>query len=338
MKRLVGRRLVRWLGCGKPAVCYARGRRHQDRRDLRPYRRVRSRRLQGRGHRQQDRHRPRQREGRRRGPQDHHHRRRRPIQDGRCHQRGRAAAERRQGRPADGRVLERALRADGGARRCGQEVHVGQRVRGLGGLQGQEPAVRLPPAGPFGSVRRSFVHVRGRECQIQAQERDQGRQGRHHSRGRPLRRRRGHGQRGQVQGAGPPDRAQGRLRGHLAGSVGTGDQAAPDAARCHPAHRLQSRHHPVPAPVQGCGPQVVGADRSRRGLRPDRQADRDLQGRRQLRLQRRSGRRAAARRQDAQAGLGRSHRRDGQALQGRDQGATRCRRTSRWASTRPGSS
>ena len=74
------------------------------------------------------------------------------------------------------------------------------------------------PAGPFRSVRRSIVHVRGRECQIQAEKGDQGRQGRHHPRGRPLRRRRGHGQRGQVQGAGPPDRAQGRVRGHFAGS------------------------------------------------------------------------------------------------------------------------
>ena len=34
----------------------------------------------------------------------------------------------------------------------------------------------------------------------------------------------------------------------------------------------------------------------------------------------------------------RPHRRDGQALQGRDRRAARCRRTSRWASTRPGSS
>ena len=57
-----------------------------------------------------------------------------------------------------------------------------------------------------------------------------------------------------------------------------------------------------------------------------------------LLLQRRSGRRAAARSQVPEAGPRRSHRRDGQALQGRDRRARRCRRTRPWASTRPGSS
>ena len=82
-------------------------------------------------------------------------------------------------------------------------------------------------------------------------------------------------------------------------------QAAARPARHHPAHRLQPRHHPVPAPVQGSRPEIHGADRPRRRLRPDRQADRDLQGRRQLFLQRRPGGGAAARSQDrCKPGLG----------------------------------
>ena len=52
--------------------------------------------------------------------------------------------ERGQGRPADGRVLVRPLRADGAEGRRGQEVHVGQRLRRLRRVQGQEPAVRVP--------------------------------------------------------------------------------------------------------------------------------------------------------------------------------------------------
>ena len=223
---------------------------------------------------------------------------RRAVQDRRRHQRGGAAAERRQGRPADGRLLQRALRADGRPGGRGQEVHVGQRVRGLGGLQGQEPAVRVPPAGAFRPVRRGVLLVRRRERQVQAQEGSEGRQGRHHPRGRPLRRRRRHGQRGQVQGARHPGRAQGGLRRHLARSLRARHQAAAGPGRCDPAHRLQPRHHAVPAPVQGGGPEVVGPDRPRRRLRADRQADRDLQGRRQLRLQRRSGGGPAARPQD----------------------------------------
>ena len=45
------------------------------------------------------------------------------------------------------------------------------------------------------------------------------------------------------------------------------------ARRRDPAHRLQPGHHAVPAPVARAGPEVQGADRPRRRLRPDRQAD-----------------------------------------------------------------
>ena len=65
---------------------------------------------------------------------------------------------------------------------------------------------------------------------------------------------------------------------------------------------------------------------------------RDLRHGRELLLQRRSGGGAAARPEDAEARRRRPDRRDGQALQGRDRRAAKCRRTSRWASTTPGSS
>ena len=284
------RRTSRDPAGGKP-----RRSRYQDRHHLRPDRTVRRRRLQGRSHRQQDRHRHGQREGRRRRPQDHHRRGRRAVQDGRGHQRGRTPAERGQGRPADGRLLERALRADGRqGRRC-QEIHVGQRLRRLGGVQGQEPAIRVPPAGALRPVRRGLLRLHRRERQDQARQGGQGHQGRHHPRGRPLRRRRRHGQRGQVQRARHADRAQGGLCRDLRRPFRPRHQAAARAGRRDPAHGLQPRHHAVPAPVQGSGPQVRGHDRPRRRLRPDRQADGDLQGRRGPLLQRRPRRRAAAR-------------------------------------------
>ena len=118
-----------------------------------------------------------------------------------------------------------------------------------------------------------------RERQVEARQGGEGPQGRDHQRGRPLRRRRRDGQRVEVQGARHADRAQGSLFGDRDRSLRAGDQAAPRAARRDPAHRLQSGHHAVPAPGQGSGPQVHGADRPRRRLRPDRQADRDASAR-----------------------------------------------------------
>ena len=69
--------------------------------------------------------------------------------------------------------------------------------------------------------------------------------------------------------------------------------------RARPDVLLHTGYNPditlVPAPGEGAGSEVPGADRARRRLRPDRQADRDLRRGRQLRLQRRSGRGTAAR-------------------------------------------
>ena len=64
-----------------------------------------------------------------------------------------------------GRVLERALRADGRQGRCRQEVHVDQHLRRLGGVEGQEAAIRVPPAGAFRPVRRGVLHVPCRKRQ-----------------------------------------------------------------------------------------------------------------------------------------------------------------------------
>ena len=170
------------------------------------------------------------------------------VEDRRGDQRGRAAAQRAEGRPDHGRLFERALRADGRQGRRRQEVHVDQHLRRLRGAQGPQAAIRVPPAGPFGPVRRSLVPVPRRERQVEARQGGEGPQGRDHQRGRPLRRRRRDGQRVQVQGTRHADRAQGSLFGDRDRSLRAGDQAAPRPARRDPAHRLQSGHHAVPAP------------------------------------------------------------------------------------------
>ena len=64
---------------------------------------------------------------------------------------------------------------------------------------------------------------------------------------------------------------------------------------CHPAHRVQSRHHPLSAAVERAGPQVAHANRARSRLRPDRQAPGHVRGGRELSLQRRPGRGPAPR-------------------------------------------
>ena len=66
--------------------------------------------------------------------------RRRAVQGRGRDQRGDPPARPGEGEPDHGRVLERALRADGAEGRRGQEVHVGQRVHRLQRVQGQEPA------------------------------------------------------------------------------------------------------------------------------------------------------------------------------------------------------
>ena len=121
-------------------------------------------------HRHQDRDRHDQRARRRRGPQDRRRVRRRAVEDRRRDQRGRAAAQRAEGRSHHGRLFERALRADGRQGRCREEIHVDQHLRRLGGVEGQEAAIRVPPAGALRPVRRGLLHLPRRERQGQARQ------------------------------------------------------------------------------------------------------------------------------------------------------------------------
>ena len=140
--------------------------RHQDRHDLRLHRPVRGRRLQAGRHRQQDRHRHDQREAAasratRSSPIDADAQSKTDVAINEAER----LLNEAEGRPAHGRLLERALRADGRQGRRRQEVHVGQRLRRLRGVQGQEPAIRVPPAGALRPVRRGLLLVHRRERQ-----------------------------------------------------------------------------------------------------------------------------------------------------------------------------
>ena len=222
--------------------------------------------------------------------------RRCPVQGRGRDRRGRAPAQPGERRPDHGRLLERPLRA---ARPEGR-----RRRRSSCGPTSASPR-RCSRTRTCKYVFRPQVHsdqFGWASCSLpqgeqrgEARHRARGAQGRDHLRGRALRLGRRRGQRGQLRRVRHGDRAQGGLCGDRAGPLEPGHQAAPGAARRDPAHRLQPRHHAVPAPGQGAGPEVQGADRPRRRLRPDRQADRDLRRGRQLRLQRRSGGGAAAR-------------------------------------------
>jgi len=83
--------------------------------------------------------------------------------------------------------------------------------------------------------------------------RTQGPARRHHPRGRRLRRRRVEGQRGRRPEGRFHHRAEGRLRGDGARPGVAGDEAQARAARRHFPHRLQPRHHAVPAPGPRAG-------------------------------------------------------------------------------------
>ena len=130
-------------------------------------------------------------------------------------------------------------------------------------------------AGALRPVRRGLVHVPQRERQEASSARSpKDLQGRDHLRGRPLRRRR------RRRATRPACKKSGMQVVLKEGYSAT----APDlsrlvtklqarARRRDPAHRLQPRHHAVPAPGARAGAEVGGADRPRRRLRPVRQAD-----------------------------------------------------------------
>ena len=317
----------------------ARRRRHQDRLDLRLHRPVRGRRLEAGVDRHQDRHRHDQREGRRRGPQDHRHLRRRAVQDRRRHQRGRAPARTRSkvdllmGVYSSAQCVPMAAKVDAprsssgstsaSPRRC-------SRTRTCSTCSARRSIPTSTARPPARSSPRTPKSKLGKDAE--------GHQGRHHPRGRPLRRRRRRGQRGRVQGARHADRAQGRLCGDRDRSLRAGDKLR----RAQPDVILHTGYNPDitlflrQAKEQGLKFKALighGAGYSQIDKLIETFKD-DVN----YFLQRRSGGGAAARCQDAQARPRRPHRRDGQALQGGDRRRTRCRRTSRWASTRPGSS
>ena len=78
------------------------------------------------------------------------------------------------------------------------------------------------------------------------------------------------------QEAGHADRAQGGLLGPGRGPVFAGDEAPGRAAGRPLPHRLQSRHQPLPPPVEGAGASRARLRRSRRGPQPARQAEGSL--------------------------------------------------------------
>ena len=85
-----------------------------------------------------------------------------------------------------------------------------------------------------------------------------------------------------------PGRGQRGLFGHRAGPVIAGHQAEARAAGRDPAHRLQSRHQPVPAPGARTGTALRCADRSRRRIHRLHRDQTGCRHRRQLLLRRRS--------------------------------------------------
>ena len=124
------------------------------RRDLRPDRPVCGGRLGRLLDRRADRHRSRQREGRhRRQVQDRRRQRRFTEQARRCDQRGRATDRPGEDRHHQRRLCQRARSPARGEGRAAEEDPL-DHDRGFDRrVQGQEPAIRLPRADPFRSVR-----------------------------------------------------------------------------------------------------------------------------------------------------------------------------------------
>ena len=194
--------------------------------DLRPDRSVCGGRLGCLLDRRADCDRSRQREGRhRRQVQGRRRRRRFPEQARGGDQRGGAPDRPGEDRHHQRRLCELARGPARGQGRAAEEDPL-DHDRGLDRrVQGQEPAIRLPRADSFRSVRPGLCGLHRRTCQGQARHGAQGRQGRADPRRRPLWRRRRRRRRGLFQGGRPSDRAQGRLFGVRARPLGAGDQA-----------------------------------------------------------------------------------------------------------------
>ena len=146
------RAVCRGGGAGDGGFRRGPGKENQDRRDLRPDRPARRRRLGAAIYRRQDHARP-VRQDRGRGLQDRGGLRRRPEQARRRHQRGGPPHRAGKGRHAAGLLLIGAVRAGGRPRRAAQEVHVDHHLHLLGGARRQELQVCLPSAGERRPVR-----------------------------------------------------------------------------------------------------------------------------------------------------------------------------------------
>ena len=262
-----GHRGVSWPPGGGP------GEEAQDRSDLRLHRASGRRRLRPARPRGQDHDRLLRQEGRGGGLSDRGHLRGRPEQARGGHQRGGAPDRAGEGRHAARLLLLGAVRARGRPGRAAQEVHVDHHLHLLGGARGPQSQVRLPHPAERPPVRPDVDGLSGQERQGQAGQGAQGSAGGHHPRGRRLRGRRLEGQRGRGEEGGLQHRAEGGLRGHRARPVPAGHQAQAGPARRHLPHRLQPRHHAVPAPVARAGPALQRSRRPRSGLRRLRQAE-----------------------------------------------------------------
>ena len=133
-------------GAGHGGFRRGSGKENQDRRDLRPDRPARRRRLGAAIYRRQDHARP-LRQDRRRGLQGRGGLCRRPEQARYRHQRGGAPAGAGKGRHADGLLLVGAMRAGVRPRRPDEEVHVDHHLHFVRRVRRQELQIRLPSAG-----------------------------------------------------------------------------------------------------------------------------------------------------------------------------------------------
>ena len=140
-------------------------------------------------------------------------------------QRGRAPDQSGKGRHHRRRLFERSRGATGGQDRGAEEDSLDHDRGRDRRVQGQEPAIRVPRADPLRSIWPGLRRLHRRARQGEARRRAEGREGRAHSRGRPLRRRRRRGRRGLFQGGRPQRRPARRIFGGGSRSVVAGDQA-----------------------------------------------------------------------------------------------------------------
>ena len=317
----------------------AQGETDPHRHDLRPVRTVRGGRLGRLLGRHPDRDRSRQREGRRRRQVQGRAGQRRFPEQGRCRdQRGRAPDQPGEGRHHQRRVRQRPCGAARRQDRAAEEDPLDHHGGLDRGVQGQEPALRLPRADPFRPVWPGLCAASSPRT-----PRPSSAWSRRTSRSRSSTRT------APMASASPPPTSDSPRTGGLQIVLKEGYSAtAPDLsslvtklkragadvishAGYNPDITLflrQARENGLRFKMLfGNGAGYSQLDKLRADLR---------QGHRQF-LQHRSGAGAAARSRQARAGARRSHQDHGRALTRPRPAPPKCRRIARWASTRPGS-